>query len=98
MRWRRLLGLVTTIVVIVTSASAQFGKPSVSSQVTLGDRVAADIRKQYKILPDTDPRVIELRKVGTRLLATIHDKENWHFSFDVIDEKEVNAFSLPGGP
>lgn len=98
MRCLRLLVFLAAILGSVAPASAQFGKPSVSQQISLGERVADDVRKHYKVLPDSDPRVVELRKVGVRLLANIHDKETWHFTFDVIDGKEINAFSLPGGP
>jgi predicted Zn-dependent protease len=78
--------------------SGQFGRPSASTQISLGERAAEDIRKHYKVLPDDDPRVIELRRVAQRLTSTFQDKENWHFTFDVLDDKAVNAFALPGGP
>src|SRR5579862_365524 len=92
-----LAGLLVSLC-LPAASMAQIGKPSVDQQITLGERAAADLRKTSKILPDTDPRVIELRKVGSRLLSTFQDKEDWHFTFDVIDDKQVNAFALPGGP
>lgn len=52
-------------------------------------------------MPDTDPRVILVRKVGEKLITTFKDAEKdkpWKFSFDVVDEESVNAFALPGGP
>ena len=37
--------------------------------------------------------------MGSRLLSTVTlHGEPWEFSFDVIDDDSVNAFSLPGGP
>jgi predicted Zn-dependent protease len=73
-------------------------KPSQGEQIRLGVRVAAEIRRQERLLPDSDPRVKTLRVVGMRLLACFHDKAPWQWSFDVIDERDINAFSLPGGP
>lgn len=90
--------LAALLVGVAGSAAAQFGKPSAAQQIQLGERAAADLKKKSKVLPDTDQRVIELRKVSIRILAALHDKENWHFSFDVIDSPSINAFALPGGP
>jgi len=75
-------------------------KPSKSDQVKLGVRAAADIRRQNRVLPNDDPRVQLLREVAGRLLAASPDTRNepWQYSFDVINNKQVNAFALPGGP
>jgi predicted Zn-dependent protease len=78
-------------------ASSNTLKPSQQEQVRLGIQAAAEIRKQEKILPSSDPRVKTLRMVGMRLLACFHDRAPWQWSFDVIDSREINAFSLPGG-
>jgi predicted Zn-dependent protease len=58
------------------------------------------MRKKEKVLPATDERVRTLRRVGSRLLAQMdgNSKDPWQYSFDVIDNKQVNAFALPGGP
>lgn len=81
-------------------ATADAFKPSKAEQVKLGDRVAKDIRKEEKMLPDSDAKVKTLRRVADRLLAQIPDDEKkiWHFTFDVVQSKDVNAFALPGGP
>lgn len=86
-----------------TSTASDAFRPSAKQQVELGMRAAGDLRKQEKdkLLPDSDPRVILVRKVGAKLIDTFRDKEKdkpWKFSFDVIDDKTVNAFALPGGP
>ncbi|HWD40737.1 MAG TPA: M48 family metalloprotease [Fimbriimonas sp.] len=77
---------------------SQFSKPSVKQQIRLGEDVAQEIRQHETVLPETDPRVVELRKVAARVLSSVHDKEEWEFSFDVVDDPELNAFALPGGP
>jgi predicted Zn-dependent protease len=79
------------------SASDPF-RTGVNEQIRLGQQVAAQIRRRYHTLPSTDPRVQVLRRVGRRLLSTFPDSETWQFSFDVIEDKQVNAFALPGGP
>lgn len=75
-------------------------RPSKSEQVTLGKRVAVEVRKEEKVLPATDERVRTLRRVAQKLLEANPDPPNtpWEYSFDGIDSKQVNAFALPGGP
>ncbi len=81
------------------TASAQFGKPSQSEQVKLGLRAAQEVRQKERVLPSSDPRVQTVRRVGQRLLSGAgNDRNPWEYSFDVIDNKQVNAFALPGGP
>ena len=80
-------------------ADAQFGKPSKSDQVRLGQQAADEIRKKERILPGYDERVRAVRRIGSRLLASVDSgKDPWQYSFDVIQNKQVNAFALPGGP
>jgi predicted Zn-dependent protease len=64
----------------------------------LGEQAASQLRKQSKVLPSTYPKVRLLRRIGRRILNTFPANEPWHYSFDVIESKEVNAFALPGGP
>ncbi len=79
--------------------SADPFKPGKGDQVKLGKRAADEIRQKERVLPSSDERVRTLRRVGNRLLSVIDDgKDPWQYSFDVIDNKQVNAFALPGGP
>ncbi|MBS1701451.1 MAG: M48 family metalloprotease [Armatimonadetes bacterium] len=98
---KKLLGTIS-IALTVASANAQLFKPSPADQVKAGKEYAAKIRKENKVLPDSDPRVKLLREVGQRFLDARtpeeKKKEIWQYSFDVIDSKEVNAFAIPGGP
>lgn len=98
---RTLTALVATaaIALSATPAHADQFKPSKSQQVKLGTQAADEIRKKQRVLPENDPRVRLVRKIGNRLLDTVDlKKEPWKFSFDVIESKQVNAFALPGGP
>lgn len=84
---------------LIQPGSAQFGKPSKQQQVKLGTGAASELRTKEKVLPSYEERVKLLRKVASKLMSTFDDhNEPWEYSFDVIDNKEVNAFSLPGGP
>ena len=82
---------------LLPGATATSLKPSQMEQLRLGIQAAAQIRRQEKVLPSSDPRVKTLRMVGMRLLSSFHDKAPWQWSFDVIEGKDINAFSLPGG-
>ncbi|HLO99517.1 MAG TPA: M48 family metalloprotease [Fimbriimonas sp.] len=97
---KQLFGL--GIFVLAAGANAQMFKPSKNDQLKAGQEYAAKLRKEEKVLPNNDPRVILIRDIGRRLLATRTpreiSREPWQFTFDVIDSKEVNAFALPGGP
>jgi beta-barrel assembly-enhancing protease len=98
---RTLTALVATAAIALSAAPAradQF-KPSRDQQVKLGTQAAAEIRKKEKVLPEYDPRVRLVRRIGNKILGTIDLKDQpWKFSFDVIESKQVNAFALPGGP
>lgn len=100
MKMFKFFGSVSVFAFVVVS-NAQF-KPSKADQIKAGKEYAIKIRKENKVLPDTDPRVRLLRLVGQRYLnaRTPEEikKEPWEFTFDVIDSKEVNAFAIPGGP
>lgn len=91
-----------SVAILMAVAHGQMFKPSKSDQVKAGKDYAAKIRKENKVLPDSDPRVKLLREVGRRFLEARtpeeKKKEQWEYSFDVIDSKEVNAFAIPGGP
>ncbi|MBS1705885.1 MAG: M48 family metalloprotease [Armatimonadetes bacterium] len=77
-------------------------KPGFKQQVELGQKAAAQIRNEEKIVKESDPRVQLMRKVAQKLTAHIPENEikkhPYKWSFDLVDSKEVNAFALPGGP
>ena len=73
---------------------------SVADDVKLGQEAAAEARKELPMLGDE--RVDDyVEDIGARLVAAIpaefrHDE--FRFTFDVVNQKEINAFALPGGP
>ena len=92
----------TACVCTATAVRADIFKPGIQDQIKLGQKAAAQVREEEKILPDSDPRVIELRRIGRELVALIpadeRKKKPFSYTFDVIDSDEINAFALPGGP
>ena len=84
------------------AASADPFRPGIKDQIELGRRASDQIRKEEKVLGDSDPRVKEIRRIGQKLVATISAEERkqkpFEYTFDVIDSKDVNAFAFPGGP
>jgi predicted Zn-dependent protease len=87
------------LTLLASSAYADIFRPSKEDQVKLGQKAAADIKKQEKLLPESHIQVKTLRRIALKLLSTVDDsKEPWKYSFDVIHSKTLNAFALPGGP
>jgi hypothetical protein len=71
-----------------------------AEDVKLGLEAAAQARKQ---LPLLDDRLVSewVDRVGRRLVGAIpHELRHPEFtySFDEVNQKEINAFALPGGP
>ncbi len=76
-------------------------------EVELGKKVVAEIEKQYRFV--TDPELVErVNRIGQTLAAIARQtrtEARWgepgpapfEYTFRIIDEKDVNAFSVPGG-
>ncbi|GBC93993.1 Beta-barrel assembly-enhancing protease [bacterium HR15] len=76
-------------------------------EVELGKKIVAEIEKQYKFV--TDPELVErVNRIGQTLAVIArqtHTEARWgepgpapfEYTFRIIDEKDVNAFSVPGG-
>jgi hypothetical protein len=76
------------------------GKPRMTrdQQKQLGLQVAAQVYQQMPVLPDSSPETQYIQALGKRLVSTIPADRSWPFQFHVIQQKEINAFALPGGP
>ena len=70
---------------------------SAQEEVQAGQQAAAQVERQLPILPDSDPVTIYVQRLG-RQLAAHAPGEKWPYSFHVVNQKEINAFALPGGP
>ena len=72
----------------------------VSDDVKLGREAAAEVTKELPLLNDSrvDQYVAE---IGGRLAASIPPEfrhPEFMYTFRVVNQKEINAFALPGGP
>jgi predicted Zn-dependent protease len=105
---RRFRGAIatTTIVLAVVCVSTQTKivapknsyKPA--DDVKLGDEAAAQARKELPLLGDETLHQYVVT-VGDKLVAAIPPElkhPEFHHTFEVVNQKEINAFALPGGP
>jgi beta-barrel assembly-enhancing protease len=74
-----------------------FNMFSAQEEVQAGQQAAAQVSKQLPVLPDSDPVTIYVQKLG-RQLAAHAPGAKWPYTFHVVNQKEINAFALPGGP
>jgi len=65
------------------------------SEVSLGKMINSNIGKDYQISQDKalNQRV---KEIGEKI-ATVCDRKDLEYQFGVVEDKELNAFSLPGG-
>lgn len=105
MRWAFIL-LVLCLVTEVASGQRNApvlpnpGNPRMTrdQQEKLGLQAAREVYKQMPVLPDSSPLTKYVQNIGERLARTIPPQHSWPFQFHVIEQKEINAFALPGGP
>ncbi len=67
-------------------------------QIQVGKQVAAQVYQQMPVLPDSSPETQYIQALGKRLESVIPRANSWPFEFHVVQQKEINAFALPGGP
>ena len=104
----RIRSLVTaaTLAASLATVSAQTrvvppaNKYSPAEDVKLGQEAAAEVRKELPLLNDNavDDWV---ENVGERLVAAIPAEmrhAGFRYTFEEINQKDINAFALPGGP
>ncbi len=69
---------------------------SQDEEIQLGKQSADQVRKQLPVLPDSDPVVQYVQRLGAKL-ADHAPGYKWPYNFHVVNVKEINAFALPGG-
>jgi Zn-dependent protease with chaperone function len=77
--------------------SSGFDLFSADQEIQVGKQAAADTNKQLPVLPDSDPIVQYVQQLGAKLVAHAPGQK-WPYNFHVVNQKEINAFALPGGP
>jgi Zn-dependent protease with chaperone function len=71
-----------------------------AQDVELGRKAAVEARQQLPLLRD-DAVVSYVENLGHRLVAAIPrdvQHSEFHYTFEVVNVREINAFALPGGP
>ncbi|HSA91507.1 MAG TPA: M48 family metallopeptidase [Terriglobales bacterium] len=66
-------------------------------EVTEGRKAAAEIEKELPILPESDPVTRYVQHLGAQLAQNTPEPQ-YPYTFKVVNQKEINAFALPGGP
>jgi predicted Zn-dependent protease len=100
----RCLAVLLAFSVVATQAlearvtpSHGFNMFSAQEELQAGQQSAAQVAKQLPVLPDSDPVTIYVQRLGQQLAAHAPG-EKWPYTFHVVNQKEINAFALPGGP
>lgn len=105
-RSRAALATVMVMTVTLGTASAQTtvtppkNKYSPADDVKLGLEAAAQARKELPMYSDERVRSY-VEELGRRLVAVIPgtlQHPEFRYTFEVVNQQEINAFALPGGP
>jgi beta-barrel assembly-enhancing protease len=98
--------LTATLLALTLTVSAQTkitpdrNKYTPAQDVQLGREAASEVKKQLPMLDDG--RVDDfVEDVGRTLVGAIPSEfrhSEFRYTFDVVNQKEINAFALPGGP
>jgi len=74
-----------------------FNMFSAQEELQAGKQAAEEVQKQLPLLPEADPVTKYVQSLGAQLAAHAPG-EKWPYTFRVVNQKEINAFALPGGP
>src|SRR6267154_5752411 len=66
-------------------------------EIQAGQEASADVLKKMPVLPEDDPVTQYVQRLGAQLTAHAPG-DPWPYHFRVVNQKEINAFALPGGP
>ncbi len=103
---RRAVACALAVALTLTGASAQTrivppdNKYAPSQDVELGLKAAADARRQLPMMRD-DAVTSYVQRLGGRLTAVIPAElqhQEFRYTFETVNVREINAFALPGGP
>src|SRR5438270_10555451 len=98
--------MATAIVLMPLAAFAQTNityhnnKYKPTDDVKLGRQAAAEAEQQFPLWLDAQVNAY-VERVGQRLVAAIPPEfqhPEFHYYFKVLNESDINAFALPGGP
>jgi predicted Zn-dependent protease len=87
-------------VTAATRVTAPPNRYSSRDDVQIGTKAAADVRREVPLLRDSQVKGY-VSRLGGRLVAVVPQRlrhPGFRYSFDVVDQRSINAFALPGGP
>lgn len=67
-------------------------------QIQLGQKAMGEVYKQMPVLPDNSPVTQYIQQLGKKLQTVIPPQYSWPYQFHVVQQKDINAFAMPGGP
>jgi predicted Zn-dependent protease len=97
---------ILSLSVVATTASAQTqvsrdkNKYTPAQDVQIGQEAVAEVRRELPMLDD-DRVDAYVEGVGRELVRAIpqqFQQPEFRYTFDVVNQAEINAFALPGGP
>jgi Zn-dependent protease with chaperone function len=92
--------LTATSVVAQTKVTPPKNKYTPQQDVQIGREAAAEVRKEYPVINDSQISGY-LERLGDRLVEAAPRELNnpvFEYSFSPVNLKDINAFALPGGP
>lgn len=94
-RPRKFISYLLLTVVAIGAAGCKGKVWSKEEEIRIGKDAAARLESEVPVSKNpADNTLVE--KIGQKLAVT--NELKWPFTFKVLEMKEVNAFSLPGGP
>src|SRR5258708_18965354 len=70
---------------------------STKDEVKIGQSVCREIEKDYPLEDPISPDSQRVRRIGERLVVHTDQRPGIPYSFKVLDIKDVNAVTIPGG-
>ena len=89
-----------SLVVAQTQIVAPSNKYKPSDDVKMGQDAARQVEQQMPLLHDSQVETL-VQNIGARLVESIPPEfqhSEFHYTFKVVNVREINAFALPGGP
>lgn len=90
-RFALLLGALGATLAISAPARAEFSK----DEIKMGEEAAKEVEKESKLVKD-EAMTKRVSDIGQSLVKSLNSPKDVYV-FKVLDEKDVNAFALPGG-
>jgi len=97
-------GLLFIAIATAVPAHARFAQPppcknafTPDREIAEGKKAAAQVYKEMPVLPESSPVTQYVQQLGAKLVQFAPGYA-WPYSFHVINQADINAFALPGGP